>query len=78
MFNEIRQVKEEFGLEQRIESLKRKIDINVDEIWTTLLDTRPEKMCGRGKMSQFDEDSLGSYVMKLLDMVEHLLFNKPI
>jgi hypothetical protein len=61
-----------------VESLKRKIDVNLDEIWTTLLDTRPEKMRGRGKMSQPDEDSVRSYVLKLLSMVENLLFNKPI
>jgi hypothetical protein len=78
MLNEIREVREEFGLEQGVESLKRKIDVNLDEIWTTLLDTRPEKMRGRGKMSQPDEDSVRSYVLKLLSMVENLLFNKPI
>lgn len=77
MLIEIRQVKEEFGLEKGVEILKRKIDINLDEIWTTLLDTRPEKMRGRGKMPQDDEDSVRSYVLKLLSMVEHLLFNKP-
>jgi DNA-directed RNA polymerase specialized sigma subunit len=78
MLNEIRQIKEEFGLEPTVESLKRKIDIDLDEIWTTLLDTRPEKMHGRSKMSRPDEDSVRSYVLKLLKMVEHLLFNKPI
>ena len=78
MLNEIRQVKEEFGLKQEVESLKRKIDINLDEIWTTLLDTMPEKMRGRGKMPHDDEDSVRLYVLKLLSMVEHLLFNKPI
>ncbi len=50
MLNEIRHVRDEFGLEQEVESLKRKIDVNLDEIWTTLLDTRPEKMRGRGMM----------------------------
>ena len=78
MLNEIRQVREEFGLEQGVEGLKRKIDVNLDEIWTTLLDTRPEKMRGRDKMSQPDEDSVRTYVLKLLRMVEHLLFSKPI
>ncbi|MGC1929808.1 MAG: hypothetical protein WA667_12590 [Candidatus Nitrosopolaris sp.] len=78
MLNEIRQVREEFGLEQGVESLKTKIDVNLDEIWTTLLDTRPEKMRGRDKMSQPDEDSVRTSVLKLLRMVEHLLFSKPI
>lgn len=78
MLNEIREVREEVGLELGVESLKRKIDVNLEEIWTTLLDTRPEKMRGRDKMSQPDEDSVRSYVLKLLRMVEHLLFNKSI
>ena len=69
MLNEIRQVKEEFGLKQVVGSLT---------VWTTLLDTRPEKMRGRDRMSQPDEDPVRSYVLKLLSMVEHLLFNKPI
>jgi hypothetical protein len=78
MLHEIRQIEEEFGLEHEEESLKRKIDTNLDEIWTTLLDTRPEKMRGRGKMASHDEESVSSYVLKLLRMIEHLLFNKPI
>jgi len=78
MLIEIRQVKEEFGLELGVESLKRTIDVNLDEIWTTLLDTRPEKMRGRDKMPKDYEDSVRSYVLKLLSMVEYLLFNKPI
>lgn len=78
MLREIGQIKEEFGLEHKEESLKRKIDTNLDEIWTTLLDTRPEKMRGRGIMSKPDEESVSSHVSKLLRMTEHLIFNKPI
>ncbi|MFZ0514504.1 MAG: hypothetical protein WAM14_23065, partial [Candidatus Nitrosopolaris sp.] len=77
MLNEIRELKE-FDLEGQTESLKRKIDVNLEEIWTTLLDTRPEKMRGMYKMSQSDEDSVRSYILKLVKMVEHLLFNKSI
>jgi hypothetical protein len=29
-------------------------------------------------MSKSDEDSVRSYILKLLKMVEHLLFKKPI
>lgn len=78
MLNEIRELTKEFDLEGRAESLKRKIDVNLEEIWTTLLDTRPEKMRGMDKMSASDEDSVRSYILKLLKMVEHLLFKKPI
>jgi hypothetical protein len=56
-------------LEERHESLKRKTDVNLEEIWATLLDTRPEKM---SRMSKSGEDSVRSYVIKLLNLVEHL------
>ncbi|MGC1929784.1 MAG: hypothetical protein WA667_12470 [Candidatus Nitrosopolaris sp.] len=77
MLNEIRELKQEFELEDQVESLKRKIDVNLEEIWTTLLDTRPEEMLRMDKMSQSDEDSVRSYILKLLKMVERLLFKKP-
>jgi hypothetical protein len=78
MLNEIQDLKQEFDLEEEAASLKRKIDVNLEEIWTNLLDTRPEKMHGMDKMSKSDEDSVRSYILKLLKMVEHLLFKKPI
>ncbi len=77
MLNEIQQLKDEFELEEDLERLKRRIDVLLDEIWTTIADTRPEKMRGYGKMSQQDEDSVRSYTLKLLGMAEYLLFNKP-
>jgi hypothetical protein len=76
MLHEIRQIKEKFGLEEEVQSLQRKITVNLEEIWTTLEDTRPEKMIGYGKMSQSDEDSIRWYISKLLNMVEYLLFGK--
>jgi hypothetical protein len=77
MLNEIQQLKDEFELEKDVEALKMRIDVFLDEIWTTIADTRPEKMLGYGKMSQQDEDSVSSYTLKLLSMAEYLLFNKP-
>jgi hypothetical protein len=77
MLNEIQQLKEEFELKKDVENLKRRIDVFLDEIWTTIADTRPEKMLGHGKMSQRDEGSTRSYILKLLSMAEYLLFNKP-
>jgi hypothetical protein len=77
MLNEIQEIKKEFELEKDVEYLKRRIDHFLDEIWTTIADTRPEKMLGHGKMSQRDEDSTRSYILKLLSMAEYLLFNKP-
>lgn len=78
MLNEIQQLKDEFELEEDVEDLKRRIDVLLDEIWTTIADTRPEKMLGYGKMSKRDEDSVSSYTLKLLSMAEYLLFNKPL
>jgi hypothetical protein len=77
MLNEIQQLKDEFELEEDVEGLKRRIDVLLDEIWTTIADTRPEKMLGYGNMSKRDEDSVSSYTLKLLSMAEYLLFNKP-
>jgi hypothetical protein len=64
-------------LEEDVEGLKRRIDVLLDEIWTTIADTRPEKMLGYGNMSKRDEDSVSSYTLKLLSMAEYILFNKP-
>jgi hypothetical protein len=73
MLNEIQQVKDEFELKKDVEGLKRRIDVFLDEIWTTIADTRPEKMLGYGKMSRPEEDSMNSYTLKLLSMAEYLL-----
>jgi hypothetical protein len=78
LLNEIQQLKEEFELKKDVEYLKRTIDVFLDEIWTTIADTRPEKMLGYGKMSKPDEDYTRSYILKLLSMAEYLLFNRPI
>jgi hypothetical protein len=75
MLNEIQQLKDEFELKKDVEYLKRRIDVFLDGIWTTIADTRPEKMLGHGKMSQRDEAR--SYILKLLSMAEYLLFNRP-
>jgi hypothetical protein len=77
MLNEIQQLKDEFKLEKDVEGLKRRVDVLLDEIWTTIADTRPEKMLGHGNMSKPDEESTRSYISKLLNMAEYLLFNKP-
>jgi hypothetical protein len=77
MLNEIQLLKDKFELQEDVEHLKRRIDVLLDEIWTTIADARPEKMLGYGKMSKRDEDSVSSYTLKLLGMAEYLLFNKP-
>jgi hypothetical protein len=77
MLGEIKQLKDEFELEEDVDSLERRIGVLLEEIWTTIADTRPEKIFGYGKMSKRDEDSVSLYTMKLLNMAEYLLFNKP-
>ncbi|MGA9153865.1 MAG: hypothetical protein WBZ36_25070 [Candidatus Nitrosopolaris sp.] len=77
MLSEIKQLKDEFELEEDVDSLERRIGILLEEIWTTIADTRPEKILGYGKMSKRDEDSVSLYTLKLLSMAEYLLFNKP-
>lgn len=77
MLSEIKQLKDEFELEEDVDSLERRIGVLLEEIWTTIADTRPEKILGYGKMSKRDEDSVSLYTLKLLSMAEYLLFNKP-
>ncbi|MGB6530686.1 MAG: hypothetical protein WBF33_21475 [Candidatus Nitrosopolaris sp.] len=49
MLDEIQQLKDEFELKKNVEGLKRRIDIFLDEIWTTIADTRPEKCWVMGR-----------------------------
>ncbi len=44
MFNEIDKMKRKFKLESKEISVVKSITGDLDEIWTTLEDTRPEKM----------------------------------
>jgi hypothetical protein len=72
MLDEINQMKKNFALESEELSVIRSIMGNLDDIWTTLEDTRPEKLSeGYGIMSKVDEDILRHGILKLLPMVNH-------
>ena len=58
MLDEISQMKQEFALESEEQSVRPKIFGRLNEIWTTLLDTRPESLVGYGSMSESDEKLL--------------------
>ncbi len=73
MLDEINQMKKNFALESEELSVIRSIIGNLDEIWTTLEETRPEKLSeGYGIMSKVDEELLRHGILKLLPMVDHL------
>lgn len=72
MLNEISQIKEEFSLESEEQSVRQKILGQLNEIWTTLLDTRPESLVGYGTMSDSDEQLLNQLTTKLLCMTDEI------
>jgi hypothetical protein len=72
MLDEINQMKKNFALESEELSVIRGIIGNLDEVWTTLEDTMPEKLSkGYGIMSKVDEELLRHGILKLLPMVNH-------
>jgi DNA polymerase sigma len=72
MLNEIGQIKEEFSLESEEQSIRQKILGQLNEIWTTLLDTRPESLAGYGSISDSDEQLLNQLTTKLLCMTDEI------
>ena len=73
MFNEINQMKKKFALESKEISVIKSITGDLDEVWTTLENTRPEKMSiGYGNMSNIDEELLRPNILTLLPMVENI------
>ena len=74
MLDEINQMKKNFALESEELSVIRSIIGNLDEIWTTLEDTRPEKLSeGYGIMSKVDAELLRHGIVKLLPMVRSFI-----
>ena len=73
MLDEISQMKDKFALESEEKSVRQAIMGHIAEIWTTLEDTRPERMArGYGSMSKTDEELLRSHIHKLLSMVDDI------
>jgi hypothetical protein len=73
MFNEIDQMKKKFALESKEILVIKSITGDLDEIWTTLENTRPEKMViGYGNMSNVDEELLRPFILTLLHLVNNI------
>jgi hypothetical protein len=72
MLDEIRQMKENFILESEEKSLRSNILGHLQAIWTTLQDSRPEKMSGYGTFSELDKELLGPRILNLLTMLEDI------
>jgi hypothetical protein len=72
MLNEISQIKEEFSLESEEQSIRQKILGQLNEIWTTLLDTRPESLVGYGSLSDSDAQLLNQLTKKLISMTDEI------
>jgi hypothetical protein len=72
MLDEIRLMKDKFSLESEEKAVRQSILGHLNGIWTTLEDTRPEKMSGYGRMSDHDKGLLSSHILKLLSMYEDI------
>jgi enolase len=72
MLNEISQIKEEFSLESEEQSIRQKILGQLNEIWTTLLDTRPESLVGYDSLSDSDAQLLNQLTKKLISMTDEI------
>ena len=72
MLDEIRHMKENFALESEEKSIRMNILGHLHAIWTTLEDSRPEKMSGYGTMSTLDKELLSPYILNLLTMIEYI------
>lgn len=72
MLDEIRLMKVKFALESEEQAVRKNILGHLNGIWTTLEDTRPEKMYGYGRMSDHDKELLSPHILKLLVMYEDI------
>jgi len=72
MLDEIRHMKENFALESEEKSIRSNISGHLQAIWTTLQDSRPEKMSGYGTMSTLDKELLSPCILNLLTMLEDI------
>ncbi len=73
MFNEINKIKVTFALDSKEISVIKSITGNLDQIWTTLENTRPEKISsGYGSMSVIDEELLRPFILRLVHLLENI------
>ncbi len=73
MFYEMNQLKNKLELESKEISIVKSMTGDLDEIWTTLENTMPEKMItGYGNMSEEDKELLRPFIITLLDLVKKI------
>ncbi len=72
MFQEIKYIKEEAGLETREESMRKEVYSLITEIWTLLEDLRPEKLKAYGALTERDKEFLRLHIKKLLRIVNDM------
>lgn len=73
MFYEINQLKNKLDLESKEISVVKSMSGDLDEIWTTLENTMPEKMItGYGNMTDDDKELLKPSILILLDLVKEI------
>ena len=73
MFYEVNQLKNKLDLESKEISVVKSMTGDLDEIWTTLENTMPEKMTtGYGNMSDDDKELLKPSILILLDLVKEI------
>ncbi|HEY6536267.1 MAG TPA: hypothetical protein VIY08_10820 [Candidatus Nitrosocosmicus sp.] len=73
MINEINKIKTTFALVSKEISVIKSVTGNLDEIWTTLENTRPEKISlGYGGMTIIDEELLRPGIIRLVRLLENV------
>lgn len=72
MLNEIRSIKQQYGLKPQSESSKRRIEAALTEIWITINDLRPGSLENYGPLEVEEREEVDSMVARLLCTLEKM------
>ena len=72
MLNEIRSIKQQYGLKPQSESSKRRIEAALTEIWITINDLRPGSLENYGPLEVEEKEEVDSMVARLLRTLEKM------
>lgn len=75
MLNEIRSIKQQYGLKPQSESSKRRIEAALTEIWITINDLRPGSLENYGPLEVEEKEEVDSMVARLLRTLEKMGFS---
>ncbi len=75
MLNEIRSIKQQYGLKPQSESSKRRIEAALTEIWITINDLRPGALENYGPLEVVEKEEVDSMVARLLRTLEKMGFS---